>query len=548
MTSVSPAARRVVALGVVAVWALFAGVSLATHTFLPVDETRYLTVAWNMWLRGDFLVPWLNDIPYHHKPPLLFWSIHAGWAVTGVNDWWPRIVPGLYGLAATWLTWRIARRLWPDDERAALLAPILLVGCLWWSLFAAAAMFDMLIAFFTALGMLGILTAAEGRLARGFFIVGLALGGGLLAKGPTIFLQVLPAAVLAPWWMTTRPARGWGAWYGAILLAVLLGAAVVLAWAIPAALRGGPEYAHMLFWGQTADRMVNSFAHRAPVWWYLVLAPAILFPWLFWPPLWRALAALRRRIDPGLRFTIAWALPVFVAFSFISGKQAHYLLPLVAAFALLAARLLVQSSPLVTRRSQMLPAVISIVLGGALGAAPLLAQRFNGAAWIAEVPSLGGIGLVLWGLLLLVPKQPRLETASALLAGISVVIVVTADVAVLRSAGDAYDLRPIARYLKDLEVRGVPVAHLAKYHGQYQFLGRLERTPETVNDQSIDDWFARHPDGRVITYFRKPPAGARPEYVQAFAGKTVAVFDRSAWAQVDPAAGSRDGGSGEAGD
>ena len=135
---------RRVAITVVVVWTIYGIVSLATHTFLPVDETRYVTVAWNMWLRGDFLVPWLNDIPYHHKPPLLFWIMHAGWAVTGVNEWWPRIAPGLFGLGATWLTWRISLRLWPDDRKGARLAVILLVGSLWWSLFAAATMFDML--------------------------------------------------------------------------------------------------------------------------------------------------------------------------------------------------------------------------------------------------------------------------------------------------------------------------------------------------------------------------------------------------------------------
>ena len=44
---------------------------------LPVDETRYLAVAWEMWLRDDFLVPYLNGEAYHHKRPLLFWLMRA---------------------------------------------------------------------------------------------------------------------------------------------------------------------------------------------------------------------------------------------------------------------------------------------------------------------------------------------------------------------------------------------------------------------------------------------------------------------------------------
>jgi 4-amino-4-deoxy-L-arabinose transferase-like glycosyltransferase len=55
--------------------ATLAVVSLLTRNLIPVDETRYTTVAWEMWVRSDFLVPHLNGETYSHKPPLLFWLI-----------------------------------------------------------------------------------------------------------------------------------------------------------------------------------------------------------------------------------------------------------------------------------------------------------------------------------------------------------------------------------------------------------------------------------------------------------------------------------------
>jgi len=45
---------------------------------LPIDETRYLAVAWEMRQTGEFLVPHLNGALYSQKPPLLFWLINAG--------------------------------------------------------------------------------------------------------------------------------------------------------------------------------------------------------------------------------------------------------------------------------------------------------------------------------------------------------------------------------------------------------------------------------------------------------------------------------------
>ena len=62
-------------------WLAVVVAALFSRTLWPVDETRYASVAWEMWLRGDLLVPHLNGETYSHKPPLLFWLIQLGWSV-----------------------------------------------------------------------------------------------------------------------------------------------------------------------------------------------------------------------------------------------------------------------------------------------------------------------------------------------------------------------------------------------------------------------------------------------------------------------------------
>jgi 4-amino-4-deoxy-L-arabinose transferase-like glycosyltransferase len=317
-----------------ALWLAVVASALAFRPLLPIDETRYLTVAWEMWIRGDFLVPHLNGATYAHKPPVLFWLIDAVWAVVGVHEWAGRIVPPLFGLASLAMMPRLARLLWPGDHDAARLAPLVFAGAGAVAVYGSLAMFDMPLTFFSLIAVEGILRAWRGA-AWGWLLCGAALGLALLTKGPVALLHVLPLPILAPLWAGSRPAGGWAKWYGFTLAAIVLGAAIGLAWAIPAALAGGEAYAGELLWGQTADRMVRSFAHRRPLWWYLPVLPALLFPWVFVPRLWRN---ARLRGEAGDCACLLWFVVPLLVFSLVSGKQAQYLLPELVPATLLASR------------------------------------------------------------------------------------------------------------------------------------------------------------------------------------------------------------------
>lgn len=81
---------------------------------LPVDETRYLSVAWEMQRDGSFVVPHLNGEIYSHKPPLLFWLINLVWSVIGVSEIAARLVAPAFGVLGVALTWRLGGRLFPE--------------------------------------------------------------------------------------------------------------------------------------------------------------------------------------------------------------------------------------------------------------------------------------------------------------------------------------------------------------------------------------------------------------------------------------------------
>src|SRR5450759_1341760 len=305
---------------------------------LPIDETRYLAVAWEMRETGEFLVPHLNGATYAHKPPLLFWLINAGWLLTGVHAWTARAMTLLCSAVSLVLLYRLTLRL-SASARAARLSMWILLGAVYFAGFANAIIFYVLLATCVLLTLHGICDLADGRLRRGVLVAGIAIGLGILAKGPAMLLSIAFVALSAPWWNVQALQGSRTRYFGALGLAILCGAAIALAWAIPAALHGGADYAHAIFLSQTVDRIEGvqgASTHGLPWWWYLVVFPLMLLPWpLVLRGEWAGLSVLRN--ERALRFAAAWLLPTFVAWSLIAGKQPHYLLPMIPGVALAAA-------------------------------------------------------------------------------------------------------------------------------------------------------------------------------------------------------------------
>lgn len=353
--------------------------ALVGRPILPVDELRYLTVAWEMWTRGDFLVPYLNGAPYSHKPPLLFWLVHSGWAVFGVNEWWPRLVGPLCATLAATLIARLARELWPVDATPARLVPWLLAGSIGWSMLGGMVMFDALLACAVLVAIIGLARASYTGRPAGFVLVAAGTGLGLLAKGPVTLVHVLVPGLFAPWWSESARARPLR-WYGLLLLAGWAGLMITAAWALPAAASGGPGYAEAILWRQTAGRMEHSFAHARPWYEYAVFLPLLLLPWVAWPPLWRGARSLQVS-DRGTRFVLAWALSGTVALSLISAKQPHYLMPEIAAFCMLIAAA-ARSAGNIRSPLRLACATVALLLGGAT-----LFFQLKGSAYDLHAPA-----------------------------------------------------------------------------------------------------------------------------------------------------------------
>ncbi|WP_171946430.1 glycosyltransferase family 39 protein [Hyphomicrobium sp. CS1GBMeth3] len=472
----------------------------------PIDETRYLTVAWEMRQAGNWSLPTLNFEPYSHKPPLLFWLINASWSVFGLAVWPARLV----GAAATGLviffTHRLDRLLAPAPAPGPAASALMLLGLPLFLALGLSIMFDMLLTATVSGAMLALWFAGRSGGWKAFVAYGVAVGLGLLAKGPVVLLFTVPAAVLARLWVDPQQRAGWPLRIAASLgIGVLLG----LVWALRAASIGGPEFAEMLFWQQSAGRIASSFAHARPFWFYVPVVLLFFLPLLVWRPAWLGLRMSFKIGGSARNFLLSWIVPALLGLSLISGKQIHYLLPLLPAIALLVSLGLRRVAPTNADRFTwlalgtallMLLAALAMDCGRFLpadsGFASIAAQLDLPLVFLTGVLAIGAIAI------------SRGSTHRMLLglAAANVIVLASLTIQSRVIVAKSFDLQPLADVV--LTLRDRPIAVAQRTRGELGFLARLERSLVYVPEEDLPSWLSQHPDGVAIVRERADRANA----------------------------------------
>ncbi|MGA9993586.1 MAG: hypothetical protein WBP86_14820, partial [Thiobacillaceae bacterium] len=130
--------------------------------------------------------------------------------------------------------------------------------------------------------------------------------------------------------------------------------------------------------------------------------------------------------------------------------------------------------------------------------------------------------------------SPRLHWRHGLV-GLAFALTALVQLGVVRPLSPAYDVTPMARELKLLQQRGVPIAHEGKYHAQYQFAGRLEQPLEVISSQALPAWFSLHPQGRAVVYVSslKQAQELKPEFYQLYRGDVAMLVTRDQLARLN---------------
>lgn len=495
------------AIGPTAIWLVLVVSTLAARPPLSSVDSLVLAQAWWHWSGSNAELA----AAFSYHPPLLAWLIQAGWWLFGSSsELWARLVGPLFALGTILTAGPVARMLWPRRPQTLATAPIILVGFGGFAATLALTLPDLALAAFLLGAIAGLGLVLDSRPIFGWIVYGLSLGLAILARGGAGLLYLLPLLLVLPWLdrdHRPRPLQWLAGALGALLLATLM----LVPW-----LSGLNDPLAALLADPSRYPGAPQPAPERPLYWLLLLAPALLHPWAWWKPVWRAIRnQTRMPIDDGLRLTLVATGVALVASFVTEGRSSYGLVPALAPLALVAARLLtVQANKPMDYHAALptLPVLLAGLLFFLLNIVPV---AHLDAVWRQFVSPtglpiwLGGTGLVsgivlLGGAYLVGQATPRALIARMVqLALLPTLMVVSFNIEFAQSLRPFFDISPLADRIHELQQSGRPVALLGRYRGEYDFLGRLNQ-PVTVfaSAGAALGWAAQNPDGVVLSYFQ----------------------------------------------
>lgn len=168
--------------------------NIGNYALMDVDETRYVSMARDMFHSKDFLTLYLNGDYFFEKPPLYFWGECLSFAIFGkVNEFTARFPVALYGTLSTFLVYFVGKKV--VSRRYGFISAIILATTLEFVMLAKFAILDIVVT--TCVGfsvMFGILSQFARRKHLCWWLFYIFSGFAVMAKGIPGF--VVPFAVM----------------------------------------------------------------------------------------------------------------------------------------------------------------------------------------------------------------------------------------------------------------------------------------------------------------------------------------------------------------
>lgn len=256
--------------------------NIGNYALMDVDETRYVSMARDMFHSKDFLTLYLNGDYFFEKPPLYFWGECLSFAIFGkVNEFTARFPVALYGTLSTLLVYFVGKKV--VSRRYGFISALILATTLEFVILAKFAILDIVVT--TCVGfsvMFGFLTqfVQEKNIKYMWWLFYIFSGLAVMAKGIPGF--VVPFAVM---FFVTLANKTFKKIFKPqyILPGFVLFFLIVLPWHLIMFKIHDPLFFHEYIIKHHLERFLNSneIGREQPFYFYFLTILWGLIPWIF---------------------------------------------------------------------------------------------------------------------------------------------------------------------------------------------------------------------------------------------------------------------------
>jgi 4-amino-4-deoxy-L-arabinose transferase-like glycosyltransferase len=371
VTNDSSFTRKIISNSILALFFLLI-CRLISMYFIPLNdstEARYGEISRIMLETGNWITPMHQyGVPFWAKPPLSSWLSAFSMYIFGVNEFALRLPALILSLGILYLIWGIAKT--RESIDVAKTSVLVLASSIFFFLDAGTVMTDPALLFCTTLTMVSFWRAVVDKNKLYGFLFFVALGLGLLSKGPIalvltgmpIFIWVLIHKRWCELWNNLPWVKG------TILMLI-----IAMPWYLLAEYKT-PGFLNYFIIGEHFKRFLQpgwggdmyGFAHTAPygtIWLYILLG---IFPWSIPAAFWilkhkKNIPSFCNDDDHWVSYLLICTLTPLVFFTFARNIIYPYVFPSLPTFALLFAILASRSK--ISFKSQQRIVSLSLVTG-----------------------------------------------------------------------------------------------------------------------------------------------------------------------------------------
>ncbi len=335
---------------------------LGAYPLLEPDETRYVTMARDMFTSGNYLTLYLNGEYFFEKPPLFFWLESLSfWFFKDISEFTARFPVVILSLLPLGLLFSLSEKV--KNQKFAFLNSAILLTTLEYVLITKIAMLDSVLTSLVSSSVLCYFFTffvSEENKKYFWYSCYILMGLAVLAKGiPGV---VIPAGTILAGTIIFRTYKETLKNMPAGIVLFLI---IALPWHIIMLLKHGSLFFNEYIIKHHLMRFLGAeVIHRnEPVYFYFVTLLWGLFPWIF-----SLLSSLRKprkfnlenRYDKFLVLNITAILVILLFFSCSGAKLITYILPVYPFFAVLIGHIWYERS---MKKFMVIVAVMTI-LGG----------------------------------------------------------------------------------------------------------------------------------------------------------------------------------------